>query len=397
MSDNDTNKPEQNIDVGDNAISGHDILDSDNLFDLDMPIDEPDEEEPINAPEEASAEALEKELEQLLEHGGDPVSAQQPEHADDSETPQPDRAGMDTPPAPEPAEAAPKAEPVPEQAAAASQTPISTPACEPEATVPKAPQAAAKTGRSLANSLMFTLGLAAILVASLAVWMGLNASDENASLKKTAFRLEQQIKELKQQQKQQSSALNSRLETMQQQIDALTKVVASKTSEQWRAVVEQPTPTQKAPRSTAATLPSPTPSQAVVAQQAVKLKPEHTANRTKKRTAHLVASRPPVKTVHSSPAKAIPSPLFRHEVAPGSVKGWVVNIYSVESRETAERKIRQLKAKDIQAHFVRVPVKGRIWYRVRVSGFKNERAAMVFKKFLKDYHGIDGAWYQKLK
>jgi len=376
------NKSEKNIDSSD------DILDSYDLFDLDMPIDEPGEDEPADA----SAESLEKELEQLLERD-EPDSFQAPEQLADTDNPRIDSANTETtmPPLPEPASIPPAAAP-------------SAPA--PDSAAPDAPQGNKKGRPGLANSLMFTLGLVAILVASLAAWLGLDASGKITNLEKMHPLIQQHIKALEQQQKQQNRALNSQIETMQQQIDTLTKVVANKATEQWRAALEKENPAQKKPRSTAQHA---TVSPDVASKQASKPEAKQSlhpvaANIAEKPMAKPVLSTAitPAKTVHTprpTPAKVatVSAALARHEVAPGSVKGWVVNIYSVESQDTAERQIRQLEGKDIHAEYVRVPVKGKVWYRIRVSGFKNKRAAMVFNKFLKEYHGIEGTWYQKLK
>jgi len=374
----DANKSEKNIDNSD------DILDSDDLFDLDMPIDEPGEDEPADA----STESLEKELEQLLERD-EPDSFQAPEQLADTDTPQIDSASPETtmPLLPEPASIPPAAAP-------------SAPA--PDSAAPEASQDNKKGRPGLANSLMLTMGLVAILVASLAAWLGLDASGKITNLEKMHPLIQQHIKALEQQQKQQNRALNSQIETMQQQIDTLTKVVANKATEQWRAALEKEIPAQKKPRSNAQHA---TVSPDVASKQAAKqsLHPV-AANIAEKPLAKPVLSTAitPAKTVHTprpTPTKvaAVSPALARHEVAPGSVKGWVVNIYSVESQDTAERQIRQLEGKEIHAEYVRVPVKGKVWYRIRVSGFKNKRAAMVFKKFLKEYHGIEGTWYQKLK
>jgi len=380
-----------------NIGSSDDILDSEDLFDLDMPIDEPGEEDT----DASSAESLEKELEQLLERDeqdNDPA----PEQPAGSYTPPMDSAdSLETaaPPEPETGFSAPEPTPAPPEPEAGST------ARETDATTPEKPQESKKGGLNLANSLMFTLGLVAILVASLAAWLGLDASGNITEMDKKQTSLLQQIKTLRQQQKQHDRALNSQLETMQQQIDTLTKVLASKTTEQWRAAVEQQAVAQKTPHSTDRHAAA---SADVIPKQPTK--PTHkqvaatasSANKPSSATlpGPLPSAAKSTRTARPAPVKqALPSqqPMGEHEVAPGSVKGWVVNIYSVESRDTAERKIRQLEAKQIHAHFVRVPIKGKVWYRIRVSGFKNERAAMVFKKFLREYHGIEGTWYQKLK
>ncbi|MFQ5519066.1 MAG: SPOR domain-containing protein, partial [Mariprofundus sp.] len=124
--------------------------------------------------------------------------------------------------------------------------------------------------------------------------------------------------------------------------------------------------------------------------------PAKTTPTTKAVTKTPAPATKPVKRPSATKPEAAPTQLSAFEVAPGTVKGWVLNIESVESRKKAERAVRRLKKIDINAEYVRVPVKGVIWFRVRVSGFNNEREAVTLKKFLKEYHGID-AWHSKLK
>jgi len=73
----------------------------------------------------------------------------------------------------------------------------------------------------------------------------------------------------------------------------------------------------------------------------------------------------------------------------------MVNLQSLETEKAAIAEVRRLRAKDIKAEFVRFPSKGRIWYRVRVSGFKQEHQAIAYKKFLSEFHNIK-SWHHKL-
>jgi len=362
---NDANKPEKDITDDD------DILDSDDLLDLDMPLDEPEE-------------LLEKDIEQLL--GRDDME----NHAESFDTMDPlnasDMASAH-------AESIPSvSESMPEPISQASQE---SPATE---------KTANKSAFGLAGSIMLTLGLVAILIASLATWLGLDASDKVSNLNALLPQLQQQTRALAQRQDQQNKALGSQIETLQQQISALTHVVANKTTEQWRAAIEKTSPSTQKQLQTTGQPPAaasdkiipPAPAAQALNHPAVAKQKEHaTAAPAAPAPIPSAKSLHPVKTA-PKPVKALPA-LGQYEVRPGSVKGWVVNIYSVESRSMAKRQIRRLESKEIHAHYVRVPVKGKVWYRIRVNGFKNEHAAMVFKKFLEEYHGIDGAWYQKLK
>jgi len=264
-----------------------------------------------------------------------------------------------------------------------------------------------KPRAGMANSIMLTLALIAILIAAVAAWLGLDASQHQSGLATASSNLEQQIKTLQQQQQQQqqqNSAQAQKIETLEKQLNALTQVVANKTTAQWRSSIkQQPAPHSaktKALRSEATT-PEPqqtnkpaTPKSTIRVNKPVVTKEPARAKKiliTPATTANPSISVKPVVKYSTAPTE-----LSRYEVAPGAVKGWVVNIYSVGSKKTAERRVRQLKAKNIDSTYVRVQVNGKTWYRVRASGFKDEKAAVTFKKFLKEFHGID-AWHNYLK
>ena len=270
-----------------------------------------------------------------------------------------------------------------------------------ESTSEKKPE---KPRASLANSIMFTLALIAILIAAVAAWLGLDSSQHQSKLATASLNLEQQIKILQQQQQVQNSAQNQKIETLEKQLNALTQVVANKTTAEWRSSIKQQRVSDsaitKTVRSQATTLePQQTNKPATLKSTIRVTKPVDTkkAARAKKiLMAPATTANPSVSVKPVVKHSTAPAELSRYEVAQGTVKGWVVNIYSVGSKRTAEKRVRQLKAKNIDSTYVRVQVKGKTWYRVRASGFKNEKAAVTFEKFLKEFHGID-AWHNYLK
>jgi len=269
------------------------------------------------------------------------------------------------------------------------------------ADMPVEEKTAEKPKAGMANSIMLTLGLIAILVASLAAWLGLDALQKASNLAAVSPKLESQIKALEKQQQQHNMALSQQLETMENRINVLTQVIASRKAEQWRTFAGKKPIIHAGKPAMADTSKTVAPqSKQTVDQQGIKKE----AKVIKERIVQPApVTAPAVPTVVAKPVtkpvikpSASPDQLSMYEVRQGSVKGWVVNIFSVESKSTAERKIRQLKSNDINAKYVRVKVKGKTWYRIRTSGYKNERAAVAFKKFLKEYHGIN-AWHSYLK
>ena len=170
-------------------------------------------------------------------------------------------------------------------------------------------------------------------------------------------------------QNKQAEALELLVENLQQHLNDLTKVVANKATENWQAShAENSTVTTDTKSKTSL---QPTALKVITPEQ----KP-------------VIVNKPSTK---KSPVKSDP-PL---EVAAGTVKGWVVNLSSMDSHKAALAEVRRLRAKDIKAEFVRVVAKGRVWFRIRISDFANEREAVAYKKYLNDFHGID-SWHNKL-
>jgi len=226
----------------------------------------------------------------------------------------------------------------------------------------------------LANSITMSLGLIAVLVAALAVWFGLDASQQAENLKSGPQKLQQQINHMEEQHKLQSNELKQQVETLQQQLNNLTKVVANTATESWQAsnIDSNTTPQRISPA---------TPSQPATSAPAS--------------TRSTPAQQKSVRQKSPSTAKAASQKLAAFEVAAGSGKGWFVNLLSLESRNAAVIEVRRLRTKGIKAEFVRIPSDGKIWFRVRISGFENERKALAYKKFLHEFHSIN-SWHHKL-
>jgi len=53
------------------------------------------------------------------------------------------------------------------------------------------------------------------------------------------------------------------------------------------------------------------------------------------------------------------------------------------------------QARGIQAEYVATPAKGKVWYRVRVSGFANEAEASAYKKMLARKYSIT-SWHNRM-
>jgi len=417
----DINKQTEDIHADDNHaedVMAEDIMDSDELFDLDLPLDEPedaldeaDAEVQTAAPESESSD-LSDSLQGLMDEFPDddqqddedktPEDEQETlftveqdlEHLLDRNEPDEEQVREQEVQLTSPDDIKPDAINTDNNAASADDS--TPPETEPIAAAPEAETSKPKPRSGIAGSFMLTLGLIAILIISLATWLGLDAAQQKSNLAAVSSDLQQQIKQLKQQQKEQQSLLSQHIETLEKQLNTLAQVVTARTSEQWRSSLQQKPPVHAKKPATSTKAASPKP------EKTMPQAGSETKKATKKKP--ITPARPVIvaKKVPAASVKPVAKPttttaqLSMYEVAPGTVKGWVVNIFSVTSRSTAERKIRQLKTNQIDARYVRVKVKGKIWYRIRVSGFKDKRAAITFKKFLQEYHGID-AWAGYLK
>jgi len=410
-----------------------DIMDSDELFDLDMPLDEPNESQAdamsdmLEQPEQDIQPIISEESESpgisdsfqddsFQDLIGDlPEHHQQNDETNDPETEHEtlqsveqdieellDRSGPND-------EEALEKFPLPHTETSMEDMDPPMPAVtEPAADTPVLESEKATPRARIASSVILTLGLIAILIITLAGWLGLDASQQKAQLASVSSNLQQQIQLLEQQQKQQKILLTKHIEALEKRVNTLTQVIANKTAEQWRtaqqhtaADLKKTAATETAGLQSKQTIATATPKPAIKPVRHAAINPATTTQTAAKaKQQGITPASKKIKTIAEikpvTHAVTTTTPLSMYEVAPGTVKGWVVNIYSVTSRSTAEKRIRQLKAKDIDAKYVRVQIKGKTWYRVRASGFKDKQAAATFKQFLKDYHGID-AWYSYLK
>ena len=359
---------------------------------------------------------------------------------------------------------------------------------------------------NLAHSIPMTLGLVAVLIAAVAVWLGLDASRQTDLLKAEPQKMQRQLQQIEDQLQQQNMAMAQQVEVLQLQLNDLTKVVANKATENWQTstaasnttpsdnantplqpvTTENTTPVQSASKqittadsrvdagqawfvnllsveaqdaavaevnrlraresemlrlqvltlqqqlddlttviannatvnrqeydNTAAlsvkgeVSPKPAADLAVVTEQsqpaaaekAVSSNTETTASESNEPPTEKTpsAEQKPEATNKPAAAKAAAPRKFSSpfEVAPNSAKGWAVNMMSFDTAEAADAEVRRLRAKDVKAEFVRVVIKGTLWFRVRISGFASEHEAVAYEKYVSEFHGID-AWHHKL-
>lgn len=75
--------------------------------------------------------------------------------------------------------------------------------------------------------------------------------------------------------------------------------------------------------------------------------------------------------------------------------GWVINLLSVDNKETANKEAQRLNNLGIAATVATTSIKGKLWYRVRLEGFADREDAAARKKELSSKHGIKDAWVHK--
>jgi len=80
-----------------------------------------------------------------------------------------------------------------------------------------------------------------------------------------------------------------------------------------------------------------------------------------------------------------------------SIKGWVINLTSLASSEAAAQEIARLHNLGIDAQSLRVEAKGKIWYRVLVSGFPTYVETQAARPLLEEKLGIHDTWIEKRK
>ncbi len=290
-------------------------------------------------------------------------------------------------------------------------THLQTPAKAPE--VPVAPEEPVKTKEEpvvtekenkkgafgAANSVLLSFGLISIIIAALAIWLSLDTSQQAANLASAHLKQQEQVEQMEKHQEKQTILLQQQIENLQQQLKILTNVISNKQTEQWQNAIEKPalkTATEAEPvkeELKAAEAAKKVVKKTVVNKIAPTVSPEAVKKVAPKQAVTTAPKTAAIKSISKAAVKLTPlsSP---YAAEPGSVQGWVVYLFSSASQESAEREARQFRGKKINAKYVRTISKGKVWYHVLVSGFATERKAAAFKKFVKEYHGID-AWYNK--
>ena len=232
---------------------------------------------------------------------------------------------------------------------------------------------------NMADSISMSMGLVALLIAAVAVWLALDSSGSVTALQSEPKKIEKRISNMEQQQAEAIAALTGQVETLQQQLDDLTKVIASTNTQKWQRSLEKRD-----------------------AEPLVAAKPEVAEITTQ--TVNPVTASAPIAEAKPAPVKkeivkAKPKPaakkLAPYEVDLTKVKGWTVNLQSLSSETSAINEVKYLRGKDIKAEYGKFSSKGRTWFRVLVKGFEKEHQAIGYKKFLKEFHNID-AWHHKM-
>jgi len=245
------------------------------------------------------------------------------------------------------------------------------------------------------NSLMLSATLISIVIAALAIWMSLDASQQTANLAQEPIKLQKQIDQMNEHQDKQTLLLQQQIKNLQQQLKILTSVIANKQSEKWRDAIEKPSLEKKEVIAKPVSESKPAIEKAVEKPVEVNKAPLAT-HKSVNAKAKAVVKQIKKNTPAKKTSEIINAPVIASEYAtdPASVQGWLVYLFSSMSQKSAERETRQFRAKGIDAKYLRTTSKGKVWYHVLVSGFEDARKAAAFKKFMKEYHGID-SYYNK--
>ncbi|RLL50657.1 hypothetical protein D8Y20_11525, partial [Mariprofundus sp. EBB-1] len=244
----------------------------------------------------------------------------------------------------------------------------------------------------LGSRLMLTATLISMLIAALAIWMSLDASQQAANLAQEPVKLQKQMDQMNEHQQKQILLLQQQIENQQQQLKILTNVISNKQSEQWRGAIDNTAVEGKPNSAEPASVSSPTLKKST--EKPVVSEPRVQTSAKKISPAPVAAKSHPVISVKQENTSAKPIIASEYATAPASVQGWVVYLFSTMSQKSAERETRQFRNKKIDAKYLRTISKGKVWYHVLVSGFEDERKAAAFKKFMKEYHGVD-SYYNK--
>jgi SH3-like domain-containing protein len=303
------------------------------------------------------------------------------------------------------------------------------------------------------------LGLSGILVAAAAIWLNMGLSDQLAQFKtqqqpqndaaisllnqeKQGFA--QEVEKLTELQNQQAETQLSSLETLQQQLDALTAVVATRVAKQWQASSKALPATEKPVTIADEVTTVPPISSSHMAEDTNK--PENNPDypleqlvvsasvgniRGTASTSGMILDKVKKGTIvskvsqtddwiqirlengtfawgHQSifksqastsgtdlPEPTEPAVKIPAQSASDSNKSWAVNLMSLGSEAAAEKQVAHFQGMGIKAEYALIPVKGKVWYRVRIADFANEKDAIAYKKLLSEKHSIS-SWHNRM-
>ncbi len=196
----------------------------------------------------------------------------------------------------------------------------------------------------------------AIVIVALVAWLNMGGDEEALSQRHLSQPvLDEEIQMLRSEKKllemQQSlSALQERLAAKDKQIAELTHLVAEQSRKHQRLAAKKAAPVIK------------------------KVRP--------------IVQKPVDKSVFE-PIQSV-QPMVKNKQV-----GWVIVIASVATRAAADKALKGLKANGINAEVKPTTVKGKPWYRIRISGFASRQAANAKKASLQKQHGIKDTWIHK--
>jgi len=223
----------------------------------------------------------------------------------------------------------------------------------------------------LANTMIYILGAVLALVGGGATWLASSAIERAGELERSTAPLAQENRDSGQAREQRLTALETqtqayeqRIVELEEQVHTLTTVLSSTASKKWQETLAQPDMVETPPAPAG-----------------------NIATATKNMPA---TPTPPVSqpTVRKTDAKTAPP-------AAVDTGKWAVNMTSYESQKEAEQEVGNFRNRGIKANYIRILIKGKPWYRLRVTGFSTEHDAVAYEKYLKDFQDID-AWHDEM-
>ena len=111
----------------------------------------------------------------------------------------------------------------------------------------------------------------------------------------------------------------------------------------------------------------------------------------------VIANKPVLKKLTSKKPVQKKTKAVAASVIKKQAMGWTIVVASVNTRSAAERALKSLKGKGIAAEISPIVVKGKPWYRIYVGGFASKQEAQAKKAYLLTRHGLRDAWLHRAK